>query len=119
CNHGMPKGDRTDILGPFAFVHYARPALVFGLPALVFMAGMAFALGTLTRKPILVFVAPVAAILLYAFFLWDWSPSWLDPRINYALQMLDPSGVRWLRETWLRVDRGAVFYNHRAVGLDA
>lgn len=117
-NHALPKGDRADILGPFAFAHYARPALVFGLPTMIFMAGTAFALGTLTRKPILVFLAPVAAIMAGAFFLWEWSPSWLDPRINWALQMIDPSGVRWLSQTWLHVDRGVAFYNHHAVPLD-
>ena len=117
-NHAFPVGDRADILGPFSWFHYARPAFVFGLPTLIFMSGAAFALGTLTRKPILVFLAPVAAVLAGAFFLWEWSPNWLDPRLNYALQMIDPAGVRWLSEAWLRMDRGVAFYNHASIPLD-
>ena len=117
-NHAFPVGDRADILGPFSWLHYARPAFVFGLPTLIFMSGAAFALGTLTRKPILVFLAPVAAVLAGAFFLWEWSPNWLDPRLNYVLQMLDPAGVRWLSEAWLRMDRGVAFYNHASIPLD-
>ncbi len=118
-NHALPKGDRGDILGPFAIMNYLRPALVFGLPTIVFMAGTSFALGTLTRKPVLVFIAPVAAILAGAFFLWEWSPNWLDPRLNYALQLIDPGGVRWLSEAWLKSDRGVSFYNHKSIPLDS
>ena len=28
-NHALPKGDRGDILGPFALINYLRPVLVF------------------------------------------------------------------------------------------
>ena len=118
-NHALPKGDRGDILGPFAAIHYLRPALVFAVPTIVLMAGAAFAIGTLTRRAVLVFLLPVAAVLACAFFLWEWSPVWLDPRLNYALQLLDPAGQRWLSETWLKVDRGVAFYNTKPVPLDA
>jgi len=117
-NHALPKGDRGDILGPFALAHYLRPAIVFAVPTMVLMAGAAFALGTLTRKPILVFLLPVAAVLGGAFFLWEWSPVWLDPRLNHVLMLLDPSGQRWLSETWMKVDRGVAFYNTRPVPLE-
>ena len=47
-----------------------------------------------------------------------WSPSWLDPRINRALMLIDPSGFRWLYETWLNVDRGVHFYNASPIPPD-
>ncbi len=52
------------------------------------------------------------------FFLWDWSPSWLDPRLNDLLMWIDPAGFRWLNETWLKVDRGVQFYNNEAIPPD-
>src|SRR5262249_9195910 len=76
------------------------------------------AVGELTRKPILVFVLPVAIVLICGFFLWDWSPTWLDPRINLALGLIDPAGYRWLVETYLKVDRGVAFYNTQPIPLD-
>ncbi|HEX6861601.1 MAG TPA: ABC transporter permease subunit, partial [Thermoanaerobaculia bacterium] len=65
-----------------------------------------------------VFLFPVAVLLFCGFFLWDWSPTWLDPRINRALMLIDPGGFRWLNETWLKLDRGARFYNETRIGLD-
>ena len=116
-NHVVPHPGK-EILGPFVLANYLRPAPIFALPAIVFFTGAAFAFGEWTRRPILVFVVPVAAVLFYGFFLWDWSPSWLDPSINRALELVDPAGVRWLNETWLTVDRGVEFYNKGRVGLD-
>ena len=52
------------------------------------------------------------------FFLWDWAPSWLDPRVDQALMLIDPAGFRWLNETWLKVDRGVTFYNTAPIPLD-
>jgi hypothetical protein len=33
--------------------------------------------------------------------------------------LIDPSGFRWLNETWLKSDRGVAFYNHARVPYDA
>ncbi len=85
---------------------------------LVFISGAAFALGAWTRKPILVFVLPIVLVLGGFFFLWNWSPSWLDLRINRLLMLIDPGGVRWLNETYLKVDRGADYYNTQRIGFD-
>ena len=63
------------------------PALVFSVPTIVFLAGLAFAVGEWSRRPILVFVLPVAVVLVDGFFLWEWSPNWLDPRINRLLDV--------------------------------
>jgi len=119
CNHGLPAGESREFKGPFALAHYVRPAVVFALPTLVFFAGVSFAVGERTRRPVLVFFLPVAVLLGCLFFLWDWAPSWIDPRLDRALMLVDPAGYRWLNETQLKVDRGVAFYNHAAVPLDA
>ncbi len=118
-NHIVPNEAADEIRGPFVFLNYLKPALWFGVPAIVFFAGTAFAAGVWSRKPILVFVLPVATLLVCGFFLWDWSPSWLDPRVNKLLQVIEPAGFRWLNETWLKVDRGVHFYNKSPMGVDA
>lgn len=115
----IPNGDMLETRGPFVLTNYLRPALLFGLPMILFTGGVAFWIGTSTRRAILVFVLPVALTMLSAFFLWTWTPAWLSEGWNRALQAIDPAGVRWLRETWLKVDRGAAFYNTQRVGIDA
>ncbi len=118
-NHGLPHGENAEVIGPLAAGNYLRPLLLFALPSLLCMAGTSFALGTLTRMPILVFAFPVASIVLGVALLWNWSPSWLPPAVNGLLMVLDPTGIRWLNETWLNVDRGVDFYNGARVGTDA
>ncbi|MFL6234925.1 MAG: ABC transporter permease/M1 family aminopeptidase [Thermoanaerobaculia bacterium] len=118
-NHALPNPSAVEIRGPLHLVNYLRPVLVFGLPALVFYLGVAFLLGERWRRPITVFLFPTAVLLFCGFFLWDWAPTWLDPRINRALMLIDPAGFRWLNETWLKLDRGADFYNKTRIGLDA
>jgi ABC-2 type transport system permease protein len=117
-NHLVPNSKAAEIQGPFHLVNYVRPVLVFALPALIFYLGAAFYLGERWRKPVAVFLFPTAVLLFCGFFLWNWSPTWLDPRINQALMMIDPAGFRWLNETWLKADRGAAFYNKTPIGLD-
>lgn len=94
CNHATPAGTTQEFRGPLEVANYIRPALIFGLPTLVFYAGLTFAVGEWTRRPILVFFLPVAALLGSIFFLWDWSPSWLDPNIDRFLMLIDPAGFR-------------------------
>src|SRR6185295_15021321 len=117
-NHVLPNPDAAEIRGPFDVVNYLRPALAFGLPTIVFYLGIAFFLGERWRRPVTVFLFPTALLIL-DFFLWDWSPTWLDPRLNRLLMLIDPAGFRWLNETWLKLDRGADYYNHLRVALDA
>ena len=50
-------------------------------------------------------------LLLTFTVLTTWSPGWLSPELNRTLMLLDPSGFRWLIETFLKVDRGVDFYN--------
>ena len=99
-------------------MNYLRPLLFFTLPTLVFLAGTAFFVGEWMRRPILVFVLPVILFMACGFFLWQWEPTWLDPRIDRILMMLDPAGFRWLSHTWLKVDRGVEFYNRGTITFD-
>jgi hypothetical protein len=116
--HVMPHGANAEYIGPLSWGAYLRPMLIFGLPALLLFCGACFAVGALTRQPVLVFALPIAVLVLGISFLWDWSPVWLSPAVNRALQFADLTGYRWLKETYLGVDRGVAFYNHAHVGLD-
>ena len=116
--HAIPNADMAESRGPLVLMNYLRPALVIAVPTLVVITGAAFALGAWTRKAILVFVLPIALVLGGFFFLWNWSPSWLDLRINRLLMLIDPGAVRWLNETYLKVDRGADYYNTQRIGFD-
>jgi ABC-2 type transport system permease protein len=117
-NHKVLNEKSAEIVGPFEIMNYLRPAFIFTLPMLLFLTGASFAVGEWTRKPILVFVLPVALILACAFFLWDWTPTWLNPRIDQVLMLVDPAGFRWLNQSWLKVDRGVEFYNHAHIPFD-
>jgi ABC-type transport system involved in multi-copper enzyme maturation permease subunit len=117
-NHILPNPAAAEIRGPLQLSSYLRPAVTFGLPGLLFYLGCAFYLGERFRRPVSVFLFPTFVLLLCAFFFWSWTPTWLDPRLNRLLMWLDPSGVRWLSETWLKQDRGAQFYNTTRIGFD-
>lgn len=114
----LPHGANAEAFGPFALSHYLRPALVFGLPVILLFTGVSFAVGGLTRKPVLVFAFPVGVLMVGMFFLWDWSPTWLPLWANRVLQFADLTGLRWINETWLNVDKGVAFYNREPVWLD-
>jgi hypothetical protein len=109
-NHVVPTS-KPEIRGPLTVGSYVRPFVVLALPTVVFVSGAAFAIGTRSLRPVMVFVLPVAILLACAFVLWTWSPVGLDPRTNQLLMLLDPTGFRWLRESYLDVDRGVAFYN--------
>src|SRR6185369_10015784 len=118
-NHVLPHGENADYVGPFHLASYLRPALVFALPSLMLFCGACFGIGGLTRKPVLVFFLPIAVLMVGVFFLWEWSPVWLSWGWNRALQFVDLTGLRWLKEVWLDVDKGVEWYNVHPVGLDA
>jgi len=118
CNHLLPHGSNAEYIGAFRLESYLRPALWFALPTLVLFSGTCFAIGGLTRKPVLVFFLPIAVLMLGVFFLWEWSPAWLSWQVNRVLQFADLTGLRWLKEVWLDVDKGVEFYNRSRVGLD-
>lgn len=117
-NHLLPNPGAAEIRGPLHLLNYLRPALLFGVPTLVFYLGVAFFLGERWRRPVTVFLFPIALLLLSIFFLWTWAPTWLDLTVNRLLMLVDPAGFRWLSETWIKLDRGAGFYNTTRIGLD-
>lgn len=117
-NHGTPSGASQEFRGPLFLLNYVKPALFFSLPTIIFFAGISFAVGEWTRRPILVFFLPLAVLLGCLFFLWDWSPAWLDPRVDHLLMVIDPAGFRWMNESLLKVDRGVRFYNTSSIPLD-
>ena len=117
-NHVIPNGAEPEQFGPFSAWTYLRPGVLFGIPTLVFFGGVSMGVGARWRKPVLVFVFPVAVVMLSTF-LWTWSPNWLDGRLNSLISVLDPSGYRWLDQTYIEIDRGADFYNSARVGADA
>ena len=118
-NHVVPNAGANEIRGPFTLGSYAIPVLTIGLPFLLFYAALSMYVGQRTQNGVLVFILPVAMLLVCGFFLWTWSPSWLDWRVNRLLQLLDPSGYRWLNEALLKVDRGVAYYNRAHVPYDA
>ena len=117
-NHAVPNSSAIEIRGPFSFANYLMPALMIGVPFIVFYTGLSMFIGERTRSAVMVFVLPVATLLICGFFLWTWSPSWLGLGWNKAMQVLDVSGYRWLNETHLKVDRGVQFYNTQSVPYD-
>ncbi len=117
--HLMPDPGSPEIYGPFHLMAYVRPALVFLVPAVVFTAGVSFALGRWTGRPILVFLFPVLVFLFCNSFLWGTYPPRIGEGLSDVLRYLDPSGFRWLKESWLLTDRGIAFYNTRPIAYDA
>ncbi len=118
-NHILAAGEDARHIGPFALGNYLYPTVLFGLPQILLFAGVPFFLGTWTRRPIIVFFFPVTVLLVTLGFLTLWSPDWLSPGANRALMIVDPSGYRWLNETFLKVDRGVEFYNTAVLRPDA
>ena len=117
-NHVIPNANASDMRGAFTVRNYFMPLLSIGLPFIVFYTGFSMLIGERTRSAVLVFVLPVATLVVCGFLLWTWSPSWLDLRLNKLLQVIEPSGYRWLNETHLKVDRGVTFYNTQPVPYD-
>jgi ABC-2 type transport system permease protein len=118
-SHFLPDPGSPDIYGPFTLLNYVRPFLLFLVPGVLFAAGVAFALGSFTGRPILVFLFPVGVFLLCQNIFWRWLSPDIDPAFDAFLRAVDPSGFRWLRQTWLTVDRGLAVYNLQPVGYDA
>ena len=115
--YGVPDATRVEYFGPFTLQNFVYPTVKFVLPAIALLAGLAFVLGTITRKPVLVFSFPLIFLLVFGLFLNSWSPLWLPTWVNNVLCMIDPYGTRWMNETYFNVDRGADFYNTQPVVL--
>jgi hypothetical protein len=114
-----PVDEPDKMRGAFSWVSYVRPMVLFVVVPMLSLGAISFALGALTRQTVLVFALPVAILLGSFFFFWSFAPSWLPGWAERALQLLDISGFRWLNETYLKVDRGVMFYNTQPLTLDA
>lgn len=117
-NEVIPNPAATDIHGPFRLRNYLMPAVVFFLPVLFFIAGICFALSEFTRKVFLVYVFPVVLLLLTMGFITSWFPPDASEGFTRFMQFIDPTGFRWLKQTWLIVDRGVSFYNTQSIQYD-
>ncbi|HPQ38964.1 MAG TPA: M1 family aminopeptidase [bacterium] len=117
-HHLIPDTATADVIGPFRIGNYFRPFILFCLPAIVFFSGIAFFIGARTRRPALVYLFPTVILIVDVLFFVNWSPEWLPEFWNNVLILLDQSGFRWLDETWLKVDRGAEFYNTQPISYN-
>lgn len=119
-NHLVPSADAEKYRGAFALGNYLWPAALFCLPTALFAGGIGYAIGASTRRAIVVFLFPV---IVFAWFLFlvaaPWLPEELPRLAEQVLQIADPSGWRWLDQTWLKVDRGVEFYNQQPLRPDA
>ena len=105
--------------GPFRLWNFARTLSLFALPGILLCAGLAFAIGERTRRPMAVYAVPIVYFMLVTFVLWNWNPAWLPAGLNRLLMVFDPTALRWLRQTLFEVDRGVAFYNTAPLALDA
>jgi ABC-type transport system involved in multi-copper enzyme maturation permease subunit len=118
-NEVVPNPAAADIHGPFRLRNYLMPALCFVVPAVVFMAGVSFAIAEFTRRVVLVYLFPVVVVLVAMNGLYAWYPPDASPGFTALMQSIDPGGFRWLKQTWLMVDRGVTFYNTGSIRYDA
>lgn len=118
-NHAFSGANVSEYIGPLELANYVVPQLAFVLPMSLFFAGTTFAVGTLSRRPALVFSLPLVVIVACAYFVFESEHADQAPWLKALLMYADPSGWRWLNETWLRNDLGTEFYNSRPIGFDA
>jgi len=118
-NEVVPNPVSADIHGPFHLRNYVLPAFVFILPMMFFVSGVCFAISEFTRKAFLVYLFPVALLLFIMGFLRAWFPVDASPGFTRFMQFVDPTGFRWLKQTWLIVDRGVAFYNTQNIVYDS
>jgi ABC-2 type transport system permease protein len=115
----IPNPAVAEFHGPFKLRNYFMPALLFIVPSIVFVSSVALAISIYTRKAFLVYLFPVVMLILTMNFLYKWYPADPNSLKSYLVQCADPSGFRWLKQTWLMVDRGVSFYNSTPIHYDA
>ena len=115
----IPNPAAAEFHGPFKMRNYFMPALVFMVPAILFVSSIALAISVYTRRAFLVYLFPVLMLILAMNFLYKWYPADSTSTSSYLMQCADPSGFRWLKQTWLMVDRGVSFYNSSPIHYDA
>ncbi len=94
------------LIGPFSLGNYLVPTLLIGLPQVLLYAGVSFFIGAWTRRPVLVFLFPLVMLL---YWLVPW-PGWVPQWITETVPLFEPSGTRWIHETFVE-GRATDFYN--------
>lgn len=105
--------------GPFNPGNYIIPALLFAAPGMILSAGLSFAVGTWTRKPMAVYAVPTILFIVTIQFFFNTPADGIPDFLNQMLLISDPSGVRWLMQSVFDIDRGILFYNTAPLALDA
>ncbi len=105
--------------GPWSPSAYLVALAIFVVPTVWWCAGVAFAVGSITRRPIAVYAIPVTLFVLMFSVLWNWRPADIAPSLDALLVLLDPTGLRWLSHHLFAVDRGFAHYNTAALAVDA
>lgn len=105
-------------LGPFSLSAYLIAAAVFVVPGVLWMAGLTFVIGARTKAAMAVYVVPVALFVLEFVLLWNWHPVGIDPTLDAALMVIDPTGLRWLSHSLFTDDRGIIWYNSAPLAVD-
>ena len=105
--------------GPFQPGNYIIPALLFAAPGMILCAGLAFAAGEWTRKPMAVYAVPTVLFIVTIQYFFNTPQDSIPVFLNQLLLIGDPSGVRWLMQSVFEIDRGSSFYNSAPLTMDA
>ena len=100
--------------GRSTLANYLMPVL-HDRPAVpgVLRRGVSMYIGEKTRSAVLVFLLPIATLLDLRVLPVDLVAVVARPRrVNRVLQVIEPSGYRWLNETHLKVDQGRGVLQH-------
>ncbi|MCA9623749.1 MAG: hypothetical protein KC731_32225 [Myxococcales bacterium] len=117
-NHGLHDPAAHPWIGPFAARAYLMPAVLVLVPTMLAFVALGAGLAATFRRPVAVYLVPVAVLVICGFFVWSYRPSWLPGAVDQALMIGDPFAMRWLQVTLLEADRGVDFYNHARVPWD-
>ncbi|MEM8487745.1 MAG: M1 family aminopeptidase [Bacteroidota bacterium] len=114
-----PMDDPMLTTGPFHLSNYLIASVVFAFPGMLFFSGAAFAVGTITRKPMAVYAVGAVLFILTMRYCVVSSPATVGPTLHAVYSYLDPSGLRWLIHDVFALEKGITFYNTAPLGLDA
>ena len=71
----IPNPAAAEFHGPFKMRNYFMPALIFMMPAILFISSIALAISIYTRRAFLVYLFPVLMFILAMNFLYKWYPA--------------------------------------------
>lgn len=115
----FPIADAETQRGPFDLLHTLVPAAALTAPTIFVYAGLAFAVGAWRRQLMWVLGVPLSLFVASTSFLWTWSPPGISQGLDRALMAVEPSGLRWLKQTFFDDDRGITYYNTESIAFDS